>query len=147
MARIAGILMLISSLSAASAFGQDVKQDAATIRGLITAMDRGERVPVLADNVFWSGAYQKPSFGKGEAPRRSNRREREPGTDRSATTVVKLEVAKSGEMAWEYSDSEMTFTFKDGRKNTFTRSILRVWRKDSGVWKIAAVFGLPHYAD
>lgn len=102
---------------------------------------------MLDEDVFWSGAYQKPSVGKGEAPRRSNRGEREPGTDRSVTTVVKLEVAKAGDMAWEFSNSEVTFTFKVGTKNTFTRSILRVWRKDAGQWKIAATFGLPQYTD
>jgi len=117
---------------AITAAAQDVKQDEATIRGLIAALDRGERVAVLEDNVFWSGAYQKPSVGKAEAPRRSNRGEREPGTDRAVTTVVKLEVANSGDMAWEFSNAEVTFTFQDGKKNTFTRSILRVWRKDAG---------------
>lgn len=63
------------------------------------------------------------------------------------TTVVKLDVAKSGDMAWEFSNAEVIFTFKDGKKNTFTRSILRVWRKDAGQWKMAAIFGLPQYTD
>ena len=147
MARTGGILLLVTVFYGGIAVAQEGKQDEATIRGLIAGIDRGERVAVLDDNVFWSGAYQKPSIGKAEAPRRSNRGERDPATDRSVTTVVKLDVAKSGEMAWEYSNSQVTFTFKDGRKNTFARSILRVWRKDAGAWKVAAVFGLPHYLD
>ena len=147
MSRIAGILLVLCLSWTPEALAQDAKQDETVIRGLIAALDRGERVAVLDDNVFWSGAYQKPSVGKGEAPRRSNRGERHPGTDRAATTVVRLEVAQSRDLAWEHSNAEVTFTFKDGTKNNFTRSILRVWRKDAGQWKIAATFGLPQYTD
>ncbi|HEX8030633.1 MAG TPA: hypothetical protein VF491_19310, partial [Vicinamibacterales bacterium] len=57
---------------------------------------------------------------------------------------VRIEVARSGDMAWEFSHSHMGFALKDGKSVEFDQSLLRVWRKDATGWKIAATFVHPH---
>jgi hypothetical protein len=43
-------------------------------------------------------------------------------------------VAKSGDLAYEFSNSELSVN-------------PRVWRKEAGQWKIAAQFAGPHYQE
>ena len=66
------------------------------------------------------------------------------GSQHSKTTVVRVEVSKSGDLAYEFSNSEVSFDLKDGNKESFPNSLLRVWRKEAGQWKIAAQFARPH---
>jgi ketosteroid isomerase-like protein len=77
----------------------------------------------------------------------SNRRpsDRKPDANRTNITPIRIEVAKSGDLAYEYSDARLGFEMKDGRKVEIPTSILRVWRKEGGQWKVAAQFGVRHY--
>ena len=48
-------------------------------------------------------------------------------------------------MAVEVSNATVSFDLKDGSKEQFEASLLRVWRKDAGgKWMIAAHFQRPH---
>ncbi len=127
---------------------QDLKADEAAIRALIARQnDAGARVPVMPGYVFWSGALKAPVTG-GEKPIEiggpnalSNR---VPGSQKSTQVVNKLEISKAGDMAWEFSTGRTSYELKSGTKNEFTVSLLRVWRKDAGQWKVAAQFVRPH---
>jgi ketosteroid isomerase-like protein len=56
-------------------------------------------------------------------------------------------VAKSGDLAYEFSSAEVSSDLKNGKKESFTNSLLRVWKKEAGQWKIAAQFSRPHYQE
>jgi ketosteroid isomerase-like protein len=67
-----------------------------------------------------------------------------PGSQKNKTTVRRIEIAKSGDLAYEFSDSELSFDLKDGKRESFPTSALRVWKKEGGEWKVAAQFSRPH---
>ena len=48
--------------------------------------------------------------------------------------MVRLEVAKSGDLAYEFSNFKAEYLLKDqpGKPEQFTGSLLRVWKKDGG---------------
>jgi ketosteroid isomerase-like protein len=50
-------------------------------------------------------------------------------------------------LAYEFSNSTLSFDLKSGSKESFPTSLLRVWKKEDGQWKIAAMFARPHYQD
>ncbi len=140
---IALVVCLSSSLGA-----QELSADEAAIRALIAKESSGTSVPVTAESVFWSGAFTRPSIGKERAPAKSgpgSPANRVPGSQRSEVTVVRIEVARSGDMAWEFSNATLSFQLKDGTTPKFDTSRLRVWRKDAGgQWKVAAHFSQSH---
>ena len=72
---------------------------------------------------------------------------RVPDSQGAKTTVVRIEVAKSGDLAYEFSNSQVSFDLKDGKKQSFPNSVLRVWKKEADQWKIAAQFARPHYQE
>jgi len=122
--------------------------DEQQIRALIAKFDSGQAQGMsTADRIFWSGAYKKPVIGSQrpeEIPGEGQVSARVPGSQRNKTTPVRIEVAKSGDLAYEFSNSELSFELKDGKKESFMNSTLRVWRKEAGQWKIAAHFARPH---
>ena len=66
-----------------------------------------------------------------------------PNSERGRTTPVRIVVAKSGDLAYEFSNGELSFETKDGKKVVIPQAILRTWEKDGGQWKIAAQFTRP----
>lgn len=131
-----------------STAAQDSAPDETAIRRLIADWDAGKPVPRAPDDVFWSGAFTRPSAGGAGAPEKPGPRSisnRVPGSQRVKTTPIRIEVSHSGDMAWEFSNATTHLELKDGSKVHFDSSILRVWRKDaSGRWTIAAHFARPH---
>ena len=140
---IALVLCLTSSLSA-----QDVRADEAAIRALIAELNASKPVPQTPDRVFWSGAMTRPSVGKEQVPEKGGPgrvSNRVPGSQQTKITPVRIEVSRSGDMAWEFSNAVLSFQLKDGSKVQFDTSLLRVWRKSAdGQWMIAAQFSQPH---
>ena len=57
---------------------------------------------------------------------------------------VRIEIAQSGDLAYEFSNSDLIFDLKSGGRDVTTSSVLRVWKKEEGQWKIAALFARPH---
>ena len=124
--------------------------DETKIRELIDAYDRGGTLSRTDDLVFWSGAIKRPVIGSEpseEIPTDRQPSLRVPGSQRNRTTPVRIEVAKSSDMAYEYSNSVLTFDLKSGRKEELQTSVLRVWKKDKGEWKAVAMFARPHYQE
>ena len=143
---------------AISAEAQSQSADERAIRDLIARYDKGESVTQTDDVIFWTGDFKRPTVGS-QAPealpadqRPSSARvpgspsERVPGSRRRVTTPVRIEIATSGDLAFEFSNSELSFDLKNGeREAAIPASVLRVWKKDGGQWKIAAMFARPHY--
>ena len=146
MRNIASAVILVAVTWPAVAHGQS--SDERAIRDLIERYGQGETVPRTADVVLWSGAFQRPTVGaeRGvEIPTDRAPSLRVPGSQRTTTKSLRIEVAKSGDLAYEFSDATLTFDLKNGRKENLDTSILRVWKKEAGQWKIAAMFARPHY--
>ena len=130
---------------------QTGRSDEEQIRTLIAKYDAGQTEGMFAsERIFWSGAYKRPTIGSQrgeEVPSDRQPSQRVRGSQRGKTAPVRIEVAKSGDMAYEFSQSDLSFELENGRKESLTSSILRVWKKESGQWKIAAQFSHPHYQE
>jgi ketosteroid isomerase-like protein len=136
-------IFIAASLVAGNAIAQNISADEKAIRDLIAADDSGKPRSLTADSIFWSGAYKRPSVRGQEKP------EPMPGLEGRASTkqktkVRRIEVSKSGDMAYEFSDAEVTVEDKSGQTRSFMASLLRVWKKVDGQWQIAAHFQRPH---
>ncbi len=155
---LAGAAVLASI--AISAEAQSPSADERAIRDLIARYDRSEPVPLTDDSIYWTGPFKRPTVGsevrdplppdlQPSSPRAPGApSERVPGSRRRVTTPVRIEIATSGDLAYEFSNSEVRFDLKNGEYEVATpASVLRVWKKDGGQWKIAALFARPHYQE
>ena len=119
--------------------------DEAAIRKLIAAADQAgtSQVPRLPDAIFWSGAYKRPIVGseKGILGDPSNVENRVSQT--SKTAPQRIVVADSRDLAYEYSTGTLEYDLKNGQHKKTERALLRVWQKQNGEWKQAAVFLRP----
>lgn len=57
--------------------------------------------------------------------------------------IVRLVVAQSGELAYEYGDYSQGFAAPDSKAQPFGGAYLRVWRKQGGEWLVDAAFIRP----
>jgi len=119
--------------------------DEAAIRERIGRYDRGERTGLVAEDlVFWSSAYQRPTVGNERGIESKDIQvpldSRVAKSQRNKTAVVRIVIAKSGDLAYEYSNGELSFDTKDGRHVSIPQAILRTWQKEGTEWKIAAMF-------
>jgi hypothetical protein len=129
--------------------GASSADDESAIRQVLAQSDDGKPLPRTTDRIFWSGAYKKPVVGDEqpeEIPGPNQPSGRKPGSQRHKTTVVRIEVAKSGDLAYEFSNAVLAFE-KAEKPIQFPTSTLRVWRKEAGQWKVAAQFSRPHYQE
>lgn len=127
--------------------GQAQSADEKQIRALIAAEETGKRPARTADRIFWSGAYRRPTVGdeRGEeTPGEGQLANRIPKSETSKTTIRRIEIAKSNDFAYEFSDAVLSFDLKNGQRMSVPRSVLRVWKKEDGEWKEAAVFTRGH---
>jgi hypothetical protein len=103
---------------------------------------------VLPDEVFWSGSYKRPIL-RPAVPEDVNREgsaiNRVPGSQRnSKTQVIRIVVADSHDLAWEYNKHTVEFDLKTGGHMSFDVGQLRAWQKQAGEWKIAADFNFRY---
>jgi ketosteroid isomerase-like protein len=104
----------------------------------------------VPDRVFWTAAFQKPVVADEKPTPRTHERgleNRVPNTEKHETHVRRLVFAESGDFAYEYSDGLLSFDLTSGEHIASPNSTLRVWQKQGGQWKQAAVFSMTHYRD
>ena len=122
---------------------QNTSADETAIRELIAALDKGTPVAQTADFVLFTGGMKRPFVrGQGEPELKPGVAERKGGS--TATKVRRIKVAKSGDMAYEFSDVDATIIEGSGKSGSFQASMLRVWKKVDGKWHVAARFQAPH---
>jgi hypothetical protein len=139
---------------------QSPSADERAIRDLIARYDAGESVTRTDDVIVWSGEFKRPTVGSQEreplpaelrpssAQAPGSPAARVPGSRRRVTTPVRIEIATSGDLAYEFSNSEIRFELTNGQQEVaIPSSVLRVWKKDGGQWKMAAMFARPHYVE
>jgi hypothetical protein len=105
------------------------------------------------DAIMWSGAYKKPFMLNQTEPRQPRGGEgaiadRVPGSQKGISKSVRIVIADSKDLAYEYSTFTRQYTTKSsGKTIKFEGATLRVWQKKDGVWKVAAVFARPYEED
>jgi ketosteroid isomerase-like protein len=130
--------MLLLSVAAVAQSGPCTEQ---VIKALAGAHDSDS---VSTDDVyFFSGALEKPVVGKAayhdafkevDAARKNHKE--------SDNHVDRLVVAPSGDMAYEYGTSHISFE-REKQHVEFTAAYLRVWKASGGQCKIAAMMAQP----
>lgn len=130
------LLLAVPSLQAA-----DLKTEEAAIRAAITS----GQAKATDDEIVWTGAYERPFV-------RPNKGVEVPGSDLSkrsnekhTTDVQRIEVAASGDLAYEFSYSTLEYDLPGPPPHhvAFKTGLLRVWKKVNGDWNLAAVFARP----
>jgi ketosteroid isomerase-like protein len=106
----------------------------------------GRNLPLTDDAIFASGAFPNVMIGK-EALEARDRAQSNPDTRRENyqvhSTIMRLEVAEGGQMAYDYSTFHLSFDLKKEHRE-LDGSSLRVWKKVNGEWKVAAMFARPN---
>src|SRR5271154_5606605 len=130
--------------------GSDADEEAA-IRKIIAAHDQKgggglEGVPQWADRVIWTGSEKRPMVGneKGELRSTSSIPNRVPGSTTIKTEPIRIVIADSHDLAYEYGKVTTEFDLKSGEHVKLEAGMLRVWQKQDGNWKEAAVFTRPY---
>ena len=135
------VVVVLLAVPARFVNGQSSAAD--QIRQRAAEFDRGgsaRNALVMKDAVVWTGASSKPMTKETDkadlvAPNRRN--------DVFKTTVQRVDVSQSADMAYEYST--FSLSYDDDRGHTeATGALLRVWKKDGSTWKIAAQFQRPY---
>jgi len=140
-------VLTILLLIAASPLAQPRSTDEEAIRALIARQNKGEEMASTSDLILWTGALKRPFVRPGtpeEVPGPTQPAARVPGSQRVTVSPVRIEVAKSGDLAYEFSGLMLSFDTKAGQHVSFPGSVLRVWRKEGTAWKVAAAFMHPH---
>ena len=130
--------------------GTNADEEAA-IRKVIAAHDQKgggglEGVPQLADRVIWTGAEKRPMVGdeRGELLSTSSAPNRVPGHTTIRTEPIRIVIAESRDLAYEYGKVTTEYDLKSGEHVKLEAGLLRVWQKQDGDWKEAAVFTRPY---
>lgn len=100
---------------------------------------RPESAAYTDDAFFFSGAYARPIIGSQARKTAPPPRHGEHKNFKATDTIQKLQIAKSGDLAYAYGSSLVSF---EGSA-PFEAAFLRVYRKEGGKWKIAAMFARP----
>lgn len=146
------LFLLIAFVSTNKASGQNAaslstSSDEQTIRNLVLQANEGKTtIKSAEDRVFVSGPFPKPFIGNGtpESQRITDSLRAARSNYVSKQNILRLEVAKSGDMAYEYGTGTLEFDQKDNTHFKGENSYLRVWKKVNGEWVVAAMFVRPN---
>lgn len=138
MIRLFALFCVLLCLLAAPAVSQDCSESA--IRASVeNRTDKG-----TDDEFFWSGAFDKPLVGKAALeqamPAVSAKRKNWSQTSNPERVVV----SKSGDMAYEYGTSSVSFDDPDGKHVAFKAGYLRVWKSVEGQCRVGALMARPY---
>lgn len=148
------VLLLVTAIAHGGAVAARAEQssqdpDEKAIREAVARLDAENRAEQTPDAIFWSGAYKRPAVrgvNTAELTTRSQAAKR--GATKVKTTIRRIEISQSRDMAYEFSDGdvvarELDASGKEGDRR-FANSTLRVWKKVDGQWKVAASFAHAH---
>ncbi len=133
--------LTLLSLGAQTKPNLDLKAEEAAIRAAIPKLSVQKNY--LKEHVYWNNgtAVRPVNNGEQETPDRGK-------LLASKGEVQRLEVAASGDMAYEFSKYAITREITDPGQSPHTiqydLSLLRIWKKVGGKWMVAAHLGRPH---
>lgn len=140
--------LLSTSLNARSPGDQPAADEVErAIRELVRKSDEGQPIKRTEDSILSSGLTPRPLVGRQE--QQKFRREFEAARKKrpnakTKTTIERMVVAKSGELAYEYSNFRTEWDGPEGMRTGMDGSYLRVWRKVKGEWLEEAYFARPN---
>jgi hypothetical protein len=140
MKRICTLVFLLAVPIAVKAQGSVCSEQ--TIRDAV----QNKTIKYTDDNFFWSGAYDKPMIGNSERTEGRKKAEAEEPrkNEANADHPQRVVVSKSGDMAYEYGNGEMSYDEqKTGKHVSFQLGYLRVWKSVDGRCKVAATMVKP----
>jgi ketosteroid isomerase-like protein len=119
----------------------DSKTEEAAIRAAIAS---GQAKPT-DDDIFWSGAYKRPTVGQEKGEEFPGHEMGKRSNQKMTTDVQRIEVAASGDLAYEFSYGTVQYDMAGppSQHVAFRTGLLRVWKKVNGDWRIAALFARP----
>jgi ketosteroid isomerase-like protein len=123
--------------------------DEKMIRDAVARLDAENRVERTEDSIFWSGQFKRPSVrGQSPAERTSTVEAAKRESTKTKTTIERLEISQSRDMAYEFSTLDLVARELDASRKmadrAFKASTLRVWKKVNGQWHVAASFTHAH---
>ena len=133
-------------LSIGRGAGSNAVEEAA-IRKIIAAALTASTMPQLPDHIFWSGPIKRPTVGDEKAEPKDYPNaigNRVPGSQKARIEPIRIVVADSRDLAYEYSKGTVEFDLKAGGHVRADTGVLRVWQKQGGEWKVAASFARPY---
>ena len=118
----------------------------AAIRKIVAAENEGQPAPQMAGRIFWSDAYKERFVDRrrGALAMTGRTRIAEGTFQKIVRTPVRIVVAESGDLAYEYEAAVLTIALKDGSSRTSDVSLVRVWQKNQGEWQLAVDFAAPY---
>jgi ketosteroid isomerase-like protein len=119
--------------------------DEKAIREIIASTDSGKPAENTADMVLFNSTVERPWYrdqGK-PAVRKPGTEERIPGSSRRTSKITRLEIAKSGDMAYVVDEGSVTTRLKNGQTETSSDAMLRVFKKENNRWLTTAAFVMP----
>jgi ketosteroid isomerase-like protein len=145
---LAALIFVTGNINAQAGVTQAGRVDIRAEEAAIRAAAKDAAANRAPDAIFWSGAYARPIIGKaGEAtakPRSGERFDQRRNVQRSEN-IVRLEVAASGDMAYDFTNFTLSYDLADTKEHaSFQGSALRVWKKLDGQWRAVAWFARPY---
>ena len=144
--RIVKAMFMVVAAAATASFAQtstvNLKAEEAAIRALIA---NPQQIKYTDDRIFWSGAYKRPIVGATKGESFSDAALGQRRNQINHTAVQRIEVAASGDMAYEFSNGKLEFDLEGPSKEhvAFETASIRVWKKVAGEWKVAVMFVRP----
>ena len=120
------------------------------LREHIERMRRGETPRRQAEDIiFVNGAYPRPLIGRAQlaANPTQERLLRERLNYSVQSSTQRLVAAQSGDLAYEYGTSQMSWDTAEGKHVDMEAVWLRVWQKVDGEWEVAVFFGRPNQSE
>jgi ketosteroid isomerase-like protein len=131
-----------------SGAGSNSAEEAAIRKAIALSDEKGRAAVALPDAVFWSGAYKRPIISPDKGQPRTGEgsiSDRVPGSQIIKTEPIRIVVSDSKDLAYEYSKSTLEFITKtSGKHEKLNIGLLRVWQKQGGEWREAAIFTHPY---
>jgi ketosteroid isomerase-like protein len=133
------------SLAPAILVGQSSKVDLKAEEAAIRALIAKGTVPRTDDGIVWTGAVKRPTVGSQRGEPFADAQLDKRKNQKSTSKVDRVEVAASGDMAWEFSYGTLEYDLDESpvRHVSFETARLAVWKKVNGQWEVAASFQRP----
>ena len=139
--------LLVTAAVAICGWTADLKNEERVIRALIAQQDQGAIGPYSDDVIFVSGRLSRPVIGNKALAEAEAQLQQNPATRRNDRSVkhdvVRIQIADSGDLAYEFTNFQLGYNDSSNKRVEFGGHLLRVWRKENGSWKVAALVGRP----
>jgi ketosteroid isomerase-like protein len=139
--------LFVTAAVAICGWAADLKNEERVIRALIADQDAGARAPYSDDVIFASGRFSRAIIGSKALSEEEARLQQEPTSRRDNRTVkhdvVRIQIADSGDLAYEFTNFQLGYDNSSNEHVQFGGHLLRIWRKENGSWKVAALVARP----